>query len=322
MAHKLNIHLVFLTITTKSSIIRQMSKIFYIFFLLLGNFSFLSAQKLADYEQQLDKIYGTKLKSKVLLMGTFPCAYPQALSYKNAKPSQIDMRVDTYQKELERMAKQIAKYNPTEIFVEINPSVQGWVDTMYYYYRTDNRDSLKKYPGFYNSEYVQIAFRIAKMCDIDDIQCVDALGANIRFGKKDSLNIISTQSTYKNTPTAKQNELKWKQFFDKENEMMQKISVIEYLLYLNSTKRLQRAQMAEWETLEIGNDLYPSGADVATFSYNRNMRIYANILRRLNPTKPHRVLVLFGAGHIPQLSQFFEYNDDFELVKLEDVLKN
>lgn len=298
-----------------------MLRIFFTFFLFLGNFTFLSAQKLADYEQQLDKIYGTKLSSKVLLMGTFPCAYPQAVSYKNAKPAQIDLRVDTYQKELERMAKQIQKYNPTEIFVEINPAVQGWVDTMYYYYRTDMKDSLKKYPGFYNSEYVQIAFRIAKMCDIDDIQCVDALGANVRFGKKDSLNSVLAQTAYKNTPAAKANEQKWKQFFDKENEMMQKLSVVEYLLYLNSPKRLQRAQMAELETLELGNEFFPSGADAVSLSYNRNLRIYANILRRLNPTKPHRILVLFGAGHIPQLSQFFEYNDDFELLRLSDVLK-
>ena len=255
-------------------------------------------------------------------MGTYPCVYPYSVSYKNAKPAQIDMLVDSYQKELERMAKQIAKYNPTEIFVEINPSVQGWVDTMYYYYRTDNKDSLKKYRGFYNSEYVQIAFRIAKMCDVDEIQCVDALGANLRFGKKDSLQAIAAQNAYNNTPTAKQNAQKWKLFFDKENEMMQKLSVIEYLLYLNSPKRLQRAQMAELAALEVGDDLFPSGADAATFSYNRNLRIYSNILRRLNPTKPHRALVLFGAGHLPQLSQFFEYNDDFEVVKLSEVLKN
>lgn len=299
-----------------------MTKFFYVFILLLGNFTFISAQKLADFEQQLDKIYGTKLKGKALLMGTFPCAHPHTSVAKNTKSSEIDMRVDTYQKELERMAKQIEKYNPNQIFVEINPAAQGWIDTMYYYYLTDNRDSLKKYPGFYNSEFVQIAFRIGKLCGVEEIHCVDAMGANLRLSKKDSVFAAKNQNTYKNTPAAKQNEQKWKQFFDKENEMMQKLSVIEYLLYLNSPKRLQRAQMAEWETIELGDDIFPSGADIATFSYNRNLRIYANILRHINPTKPQRILILFGAGHIPQLSQFFEYNDDFEVIKLNEVLKN
>jgi hypothetical protein len=69
----------------------------------------------------------------------------------------------------------------------------------------------------------------------------------------------------------------------------------------------------------IGKDSVYVGADVATDWYKRNLRIYANVLRVLEPND--RVLVLIGDGHRPRLRQFFLQHPGVEFVPTLPYLK-
>ena len=55
--------------------------------------------------------------------------------------------------------------------------------------------------------------------------------------------------------------------------------------------------------------------------YDRNLKIYNNILRTIEIKNDKVILVLFGAAHTNILRQFFENHPYFEIVELETVFK-
>jgi hypothetical protein len=61
------------------------------------------------------------------------------------------------------------------------------------------------------------------------------------------------------------------------------------------------------------------GADLVGEWYKRNLRIYANAWRAVEPGTD-RVLLMMGQGHVWTLRQFFRENPDFEVVPVDEVL--
>ncbi len=61
------------------------------------------------------------------------------------------------------------------------------------------------------------------------------------------------------------------------------------------------------------------GADLVGEWYKRNLRIFANILRRIEPDT-QRIFVMFGAGHLWTLRQFFEDHPEFEVLSVDRLL--
>ena len=62
------------------------------------------------------------------------------------------------------------------------------------------------------------------------------------------------------------------------------------------------------------------GADLVGEWYKRNLRIFANIVHDVD-TDTDRIFVMFGAGHIWTLRQFFEDHPGFDLVPVAEVLR-
>jgi hypothetical protein len=69
----------------------------------------------------------------------------------------------------------------------------------------------------------------------------------------------------------------------------------------------------------IGRDSVYVGADVAADWYERNLRMYANLLRIVEPND--RVLVLVGGGHRPLLRQMLRQTPGVEFVPTMKYLK-
>lgn len=61
------------------------------------------------------------------------------------------------------------------------------------------------------------------------------------------------------------------------------------------------------------------GADLVGEWYKRNLRIFANILHRVEPGT-ERIFVMFGAGHLWTLRHFFQDHPGFELVPVGQLL--
>jgi hypothetical protein len=85
----------------------------------------------------------------------------------------------------------------------------------------------------------------------------------------------------------------------KEATLQHQSSVKDYLVYLNSPNAwgfdLDTRMTMQEEMRMVQNDQY-AGADILTSWFKRNTRIMANVLRSLEPSDKH-VLIMFGAGH-------------------------
>jgi hypothetical protein len=63
------------------------------------------------------------------------------------------------------------------------------------------------------------------------------------------------------------------------------------------------------------------GAHYITLFYNRNLKIYTNILRAQQQNKARRVLVIMGQNHVGVLEELFAANPDYRVVHSATYLK-
>ena len=73
--------------------------------------------------------------------------------------------------------------------------------------------------------------------------------------------------------------------------------------------------------LSSGKDNEYVGEKFTSVWYDRNLKIFTNILRQIDIKKDKTIVILFGAGHTAVLRQFFENHPLFEIVELDKVLK-
>ena len=85
----------------------------------------------------------------------------------------------------------------------------------------------------------------------------------------------------------------------------------------NSPKFLQRSY-GVYLVGEFKNGNYDGGDALATYWYDRNLRIFRNI-QRVATSPKDRVLVLFGAGHVAILDQLFKSSADFNYIKFNEL---
>lgn len=66
---------------------------------------------------------------------------------------------------------------------------------------------------------------------------------------------------------------------------------------------------------------YPGADHLSAWWYNRNLRIFANLLQ-LAREPEDRVLFIVGAGHVPIIHHAAQSAPDVELIEVADVLGN
>lgn len=109
----------------------------------------------------------------------------------------------------------------------------------------------------------------------------------------------------------------------KQDSLLQASTLSEYLLQLNSAKKLQRDEYTNWNffySLGTGQDM--SSTDyVGTFWYGTNVRNFNNVLRLVNYKQDNCYLLIYGSSHVPFLRYLFSMHPYFEVVDLSQVLK-
>jgi hypothetical protein len=63
-----------------------------------------------------------------------------------------------------------------------------------------------------------------------------------------------------------------------------------------------------------------AGVDGTISWYERNLKIFVNVLRNVDLDKDQRYILLYGAAHIPQLKHYFANHPLFEVVELNTIL--
>lgn len=280
-------------------------------FIFYGQAQKVNWKKLDSLKSDKILLSGGRQPTKVLLLGTFHFAYPQADGHKVDSANFIDVLSAQRQKEIQELTDVIAKFKPTRIYVE--SSRHGFHDSLYAEYV---KGTYK--PG--RNEIYQIGYRVAKQMNHPDIHTVDA-GSFAGDNYKKYRWIDSMWSTKDFVDTTRDNYWQgmYKRLYTTGDSVETKLTMLESFLLMAEPHNLARMH---GHYLAAGfNTKTDDGPDILSmWWYSRNLRIFNNILKT-QPASEDRIVVLFGNGHMPILKHCFQSSPEFEVVELKSLLK-
>jgi Family of unknown function (DUF5694) len=247
---------------------------------------------------------------KIFLVGSFHFEYYNKDAVKVGKDKQVDILSEQKQKELKELLDYIAIFKPTKICIE---APVRWGAMKKYRDYKSGKKPLEK------DEVQQIGFRLMEKFNLDTAYCIDAgTIADDLSESKDSttfkpyIDSIFNNYTFKNS----ENYKKWQTYY---TELGLTISLKEYFKYINSPQCLQR-DYGSYLIGDFKNGSYNGADALATYWYDRNLRIYRNI-QKMTTSKNDRILVLFGSGHIAVLDQLLKCSPEYDYIKFNDLKK-
>lgn len=250
-------------------------------------------------------------KVKVLLVGTSHWGNYQKADLDVAQANEIDILSEQYQKELDDIVSKIKAFNPSKIFVERTVAYQPKLDSMYKLYKTLDRGKRSR------NEIVQLGFKVAKKLNHDRVYGIDYRETSFPY---DSLMKIMKAAHQESLITEFKNEIK---VYEKAyNEMVyNKTSLKDILLYLNDKKRRKKDLGWYINQATMAGDVYNHvGAFLGSEWVKRNIYSYS-IMQKYTSPNDERVMVLMGASHIAVFENLINYNPDWEIVELKDIIE-
>lgn len=239
---------------------------------------------------------------QVMVLGVYHFRNPNADVVKTNFPDHLS---PAKQKEIEDVLDALAKFAPTKIFVEAVPESQGLKD---------------KYADYLKGSYVltanetdQLGYRLAKRLGHRQV-----FGADHKIGM-DINAVMAAANQTKNTAflTTFQGVIAEVQAMQKRHE---NATVMQALTELNDPALQQRTKDIYLQMARGSNGESYVGADVLTNWYQRNFRIFSNIVRSLEASDT-RVLIIFGQGHAPYLRDAVMSSPDMKLIEPNAFLK-
>lgn len=267
-----------------------------------------------NYEQAFSGLKDQQ--ASLLLLGSFHFKDAGLDGYK--PQHDINILSDEKQGELDEVLKDLVVFSPNKIAIEVKKEKQAWVDSLYQAY-------LKGDFQLKSNEIYQVAFRLGKMLGHEKLYAVDApargfeeAGGDVFHEEKQAYftgKASSEQLTYE-----RQLDSAYFKLYQADDVLKTRVPLKEYFRYLNHPDRL-RIGHGHYVTgsfkMGEGSDYY--GPDSAVWWYNRNMRIFHNLLQIKEPGD--RIMLLIGAGHVPIIAFQADASFDFELIPVSEVLR-
>lgn len=110
----------------------------------------------------------------------------------------------------------------------------------------------------------------------------------------------------------------WGTLVKEQGEFLQSHTMLETLKYLNTDARVMRDMGLYFSVARLGDPYDYAGPDLLAAWYQRNIRIYHNIVKLIE-SPADRILVIHGAGHLGWLRQTISDDPAVQLRKLSDV---
>ncbi len=242
-------------------------------------------------------------RAEILILGTYHMANPGRDIF---NMSADDVLSPKRQAEIGELLEALKRFKPTKIAIE---------STVY----EDRRP--KQYADYLAGKYTltrneidQIGFRLAKELGMMAICPVDIDGEFpwqrvINYAKAKGRSQILDQITSEIGEMVKQ----WDAY-------LRSHSVLETLLYMNDDKNIARDVGFYYREAHLGEPGDYAGPDLLTSWYQRNIRIYNNIVNLIESPN-ERVLVIYGAGHLGWLQQMVASDPEMRLRKLSEFVK-
>jgi hypothetical protein len=138
---------------------------------------------------------------------------------------------------------------------------------------------------------------------LPNIPYLDSIYKRHYFGGNDTLQNLYTKF------------YEYQEYFEFNN------TLLESFKYLNSNKVLNRIFGAYIAGGQFVSDEKEGPDALSMFWLNRNLRIFKNI-QQIETSEDDRILILFGAGHIPILKWFFECSPEYKLINFNELEEN
>ncbi|MEM7127702.1 MAG: DUF5694 domain-containing protein [Chloroflexota bacterium] len=278
---------------------------------------------------------GNSIKTQVLLLGVFHFKDSGLDAYK--PQHDIDILSPQRQQEVNEVVERLAGFQPTKIAIERRKPFQEQTDNQYNDYRNGNFEL----PG---AEHYQLGFRMAARFNHDTVYCTDAW--NRYFEPPVDLEAICGSRNGEELNQYLTEELSFDAFGDlqsyadkhgqgeiipqyydgiiqqaKLNDQAKMDRTLrETLLLMNREERIWQSHGEYFNgPFRIGKGNEYPGVDYVMSWYTRNLRIFANI-QRITESVDDRILVIFGAGHVPILRHCVIAAHEYDLVEVSEYL--
>lgn len=240
-------------------------------------------------------------KSKALVLGTYHMENP-GLDKFNMKAD--DIGTPKRQQEVEAFVSLLASFKPTKICLEYPYAKRQKLNENYSAY-LNGKYELQK------NEIDQIGFRLAKKLGLKEVFAVD------KDAPFEIDSVIATAQKYQFTSFLEFLG-KLPSWMEEENQRLYSNTVTQYYQYLNSAENVRKGHEFYLSTAAVGKEDNYAGADLVADWYERNLRIYRNIVN-IERKSEDRFFILFGSGHSKILQDLIEDSAGFELTQLKDL---
>ena len=250
---------------------------------------------------------------KILLIGTW---HFDVNGTNDATQNNLtDLTLPKRQREIDAVVSQLAAFQSDKVFVENVPARQAHWDSLYQLLQARTlSDTAQK------NEIFQLGLKTARLTGLKQgVICVD-VRQNIRMDKYEAF-----YRDHEKDPDSTQNKVFSINFCKPVPSFRQLAatkSVSGILLTLNSRDALlnNNYDYSHWLlAANKGNDY--AGVDGTISWYERNLKIFVNVMRNVDLEKDQRYILLYGSAHIPQLKHFFSNHPLFEVVDVDTILK-
>ncbi len=243
----------------------------------------------------------SEARPEILVLGTYHMSNPGHDVF-NMKAD--DVLAPKRQQEIGQLMEVLKKFHPTKIAIEAGVGSQR-VPQEYSDYLAGKYELAR-------NEVDQIGYRLAKELGHSVVYPIDIEGdfplphvtnyakAN---GKIEKLNAI---------------EADWGASVKEQDEFLRAHSVLEMLEFMNSDAHAARDMGQYFALVPLGDPDDSAGADLLATWYQRNIRIYQNIVRLIDSPK-EKILVIYGAGHLAWLRQDVSNDPSVKLRKLSEL---
>ena len=213
------------------------------------------------------------------------------------------------QAELDQIATAIVEAGVNKIFVEREYTRQAEMDSFGTKYMKGTLDDTLKM----RNEVYQIAYRAKKMNPSIQIVAAD---------RKIPLPTYELEEYEAATPQSDSISSFFKEPYMVKKELgkLSDTPLPVYYIQLNSeiNRKVSQSDFVHY-ALSYGDHANFVGTKFSASWYERNLAIFTNILRNLDPATDQRILVLFGSSHTATLRHFFEDHHRFQLVELDKL---
>ncbi|MUP39614.1 DUF5694 domain-containing protein [Labilibaculum euxinus] len=257
-------------------------------------------------------------KTEVLLLGTYHFGGNTTDSVKVTNDNILGKKK---QKEIDIVLNKLEKFKPDEIYIENEPIQQVFWDSIFTEYKNGTDIKIK-------NELFQIATKLAVRLNLNHgATCVDwHIKPEKTFAEKEYIKLFDAMNNYylqNNIPDDEPQSKYEKEIIQKVKDFTKSMSDLELIdVYrkLNSKSYLNEMFYTNITSF-LDIDEYNMNVFWSQNNMIRNVNIYQNIIQDILKTKPKRVLVLIGVGHIKALKNYLEVHPTIKIVDTEKYLE-